>query len=212
MSFFGDRGLRVWPLARDRSRLGRDPWLVADTAASMMQSATPHWIDVNGDGALDLVLAYYRGMVGRDAALEVWLRTEDGSFERRRRTTAVGVKDAQGDLLAYGDDVDGDGVADLVVRADDRFRVHPGWRSERGKDIVQERAFSFPAPETGPSTRSVLIGSSAFVDTSVTGSGGVRVRDVDGDGRAEIVAVERGGPDAPARLVVLRHGPATGTR
>jgi hypothetical protein len=204
MSLFGDRGLRVFRLAADRSRLGRAPLLATRTASTILQKAVPAMLDADGDGDRDLVLAYHRGLIDGEVAVEVFLRGEGSTFDGRPRRTAFDVKGADESFLTLEHDFDGDGVSDLLLRTEGGFRVHAGERREGGRDIVERDAIELPA------LGAVAPGREVYV-TSVGGAGArslhpsnVAVVDLDGEAPPEIVTVEAGGGAAGGTLSLLR--------
>jgi len=212
LSLFGEKLLRVCPLEADRTRSGKSPLLSVESHINLWQEAEPFATDVNGDGREDLVVGYWKGLKDSTVVLDAYLRRADGSFEPGPKTTSFDVEEADREFVGYGHDIDGDGRADLVLRAGGRIVFHPGLPGSSGKRIVDSRArweVSVTTPPEGGEgkvTIEVRVGSEGMdAHTTDSGSGTIQLLDVGGDGRTEIL-VRHPTVDAISRLSVIRAG------
>jgi hypothetical protein len=184
LALFGERRLRLWFLEQDRSSAGMDPLFDAETRMNLWQDDHTIVLDVNGDGADDLVAGYWKGILKSRVVLDAYLRREDGTFDPKPRTTAFDVKDGDEDVLEYGRDLTGDGIPDLLVKNDDDLLVYGGLESDNGKKLVESvPSLELPRPRRGGSRP--------------------RIVDLDGDGRAEVVLVRRTGKRAGLQVYRL---------
>jgi hypothetical protein len=182
LGVFGEKRLRIFPLARDRSRLGHLPVFAVESRMNLWQEGHPLLVDVNTDQVPDLVIAYWKGLVDERVVLDAYLGAADGGFEPRARTTAFDVPDGDRSFVHYGSDVTGDGVADLLVRGKPGLLLYPGRASTDGSHLV------------------------VLEPRTVDGDGGRPVvADLDGDGAGEILI-----PGSPFR--VIHTGTATAFR
>jgi hypothetical protein len=159
------------------------------------------------DVRLDLVLGYWKGLMDDKAVLDAYLRKPDGSFDTAPRTTAFNVKDGDRDFLRYGADLDGDGNADLLLRDDEnRLLLYPGLASANGKRLVdkQPRRISLGPPPGWEEFMYISIGGGETWRADLWNTRRPRLLDVDGDGREEIVVVQRGSSDRPGVLRIVR--------
>ncbi|HKQ61974.1 MAG TPA: hypothetical protein VJS92_11840 [Candidatus Polarisedimenticolaceae bacterium] len=200
LSLFGEKRLRLFPLRRDRSRRGIAPRLALETRINLWQQTVPRLLDVDGDGRSDLVLGYWKGLSGDHVVLDAYLQQADGGFRTAPLSTSREVKQAEREVLGYGDDLDGDGRGDLFVLAAGELLLYPGLAPAHGRDLVASR----------PAVRLSLGEADAPVDPERLGlevdGGGVepvllgggsrapRVVDLDGDGRPEIVLFHGANP------------------
>jgi len=162
--------------------------------------------DINGDGALDLVVGARHHLAGpaQNGAAFVLL----GPFEGARSmaesdATWLGVSDMAeaGDAVANGCDLSGDGLADLIVGA-------------RSTDLLGRSAgaayvmFAAGSGEQSLSDASVRIHPTA--DNQRLGEDVGCAGDVDGDGAADLVITAPGatnGDGASSGMAYLFHGP-----
>lgn len=184
LALFGERRLRLWFLEPDRSSTGLDPFFAVETRINLWQDERITVRDANRDGIDDLVVGYWKGILKSKIVLDVYLRREDGTFDPKPRTTGFDVKDGDWDVLDYGHDLDGDGVADLVLRARGDFQVHRGIASSTGKKLVETA-------------------SSVTLPRARWGGSRPRMVDLDGDGRAEVVVARRSGERAGLQVYRL---------
>jgi hypothetical protein len=116
--------------------------------------------DVDGDGRADLAVAYWKGLKDSRVVIDVYLRNEDGSFQPKARSTAFDVEDGDRSWLRYGDDLDGDGRPDLMIRSGNALHVHRGLASVKGAKLVDRGPIEVPLEDDdgGENTISVTIG------------------------------------------------------
>jgi len=139
LNLFGEKQLRLYRLRRDRSRLGFHPEFAAESRMNLWQDAVPRMIDVNGDGAEDLVIGYWKGIFKSRVVLDAYLRGADGSFSTSPRNTAIDVKKGEEGFLHYGSDLNGNGHPDLLVRDEEHVLIYAGRASTDGKQLVDTK-------------------------------------------------------------------------
>jgi hypothetical protein len=209
LNLFGEKRLRLYPMERDRSRLGLDPLFATKTRMNLWQEGTPMMVDVNGDDLDDLVIAYWKGLKDDRVVLDAYLRTSDGTFEEKERSTGFDVKDGDRDLLEYGHDLTGDGHPDLLVRGENRLRLHRGLASSDGGKLVSLQAEEIPVEAfANLPGHTVISVSSAGVRAwnEVPAGRSPRFADIDGDGRAELLFARSTGPAGLGVFRVLWFG------
>ena len=201
LDLFGEKLVRIFPLERDRSRLGLAPLFAAESRMNIWQEATPLVYDADGDRREDLVLGYWKGILGDTVVLDVYRRRDDGTFETRARSTELDIKQGDRSFVTYGSDVTGDGLPDLIVRGKPGLLLFPGRPSRGGSSLVENRprilrfAGEEPVATEGP----------LFTEYS---GGRPRLADLDGDGVREILLVEPGSDEAPGRIHAIRIAPS----
>ncbi len=194
MSLFGEKLLRVYPLRRDRSRLGASPLLEVRSRMNLWQMSTPHAIDVNADGVEDLIFGYWKGLKNDRIVLDVYLGLAEGGFENSPRTTSFDVADGDRTFHRYGTDLDGDGLADLLVRSGSSLLVFPGLPSSRGKKLVDTKPREIPFDHLPEASVTVEIGGKRGGAVMVgTGASAPELVDLNGDGLPEIIAANDSG-------------------
>jgi len=202
LKLFAEKRLRLFLLeGADRSRAGSPPLLSVDSNANLWQGIFPAVADVSGDGLEDLVLVYWKGLKESSVVLEAWLRAPGGGFESSPATTRFDVEEASRDSLAYGMDLDGDSLPELILAAGGRIRIHRGLRPARsGSGLVEHEArWSLPGGDLSWQAGATPVGTGiAGVSFGPDGDGerGMgtpRLVDVDGDGRSEILSLATSG-------------------
>ena len=206
LSLFGEKLLRLFPVERNLSRLGRNPLLATATNMNLWQEVTPIVADVNADGRTDLVLGYWKGLKDDRVVLDAHLRLEDGSFRDKPYTTAFNVKNGDRSFVEFGTDLDGDTHADLLLRNESgELLLFPSLPSTNGKKLVSStpRELSFGDDlESGAATTVVISVGGAPPAREISG-GQPRLVDLDGDDRMEILLVHAGGAGQPGAFRVL---------
>jgi hypothetical protein len=144
LSLFGEKLVRLFALEADRSRLGLTPTFAVKSRMNLWQTSEPQMLDINGDGREDLVLGYWKGLMSKRVALDVYVREENGSFRDAPRSTAFDAKDGDTSLLLFGEDVSGDGLPDLMVRNDETWLLYRGLPTKNGKKLVDRKAVVLP--------------------------------------------------------------------
>lgn len=166
LALFGEKRLRLYDLERDRSHRGIDPLFAVESRLNLWQEAVPLLYDADADGREDLVIGYWKGLAGDRVVLDVYPRVSDGSFAKSARTTAFDVKDADRSYVGFGHDLDGDGLADLVLYGDGRWWMYAGRESGKGGNLVEGKPRELLRQEA---------------------RAGPRFVDLDGDGRSELL-------------------------
>lgn len=196
LSFFGEKLVRVFPLERDRSRAGIEPLLAAESGMNLWQESRLVARDVDGDGRDDLIAAYWKGLKDDRIVLDAYVRQPDGAFDRKAKTTAFDVADANRSVLGFGDDLDGDGASELVLAGAGRLLIHRGQPGRRGADLIESRPH-WIVPAENLLTADLSDGGGDF-DLSLSDDGAHilplqrasasrRAVDLDGDGRKELI-------------------------
>ena len=206
LSLFGEKLLRVFPLAADRTRAGNAPLLAQETGINLWQIASSDLLDLDGDGRDDLVLSYWKGLKDAIAAFEVRPRAPDGSFGRAR-SFDFDVPEGDRASMFYGKDLDGDGRPDLALRAGGEFLVYPGSPPDRALDRpvakVPSRRIPLSEDLRLATAQSVSFGPGGLsVESIVTDFRLPRFVDLDGDGRIE--AIFAGGVAPAGRILIVR--------
>jgi hypothetical protein len=213
LSLFGEKLLRLYHLEGDRTRLGVRPLFAARSHMNLWQDGTPVFHDVNGDGRDDLVMAYWKGIFSSRVVLDAYLRQEDGSFRTAPRTTAFDVKEGDDDFLHYGEDLNGDGIADLLVESDDGLLLYPGLPSSSGKKLVDRTPQKLPTGDLkeGEGAKVVQISNTGVSAWNLAmPDGSPHLIDLDGDGRQDVLMVRRGSRKRNGALRTIRFPPAGG--
>lgn len=192
---FVKKRFRLFFLEADRSRQGVAPALAADTDCFLWQPLRVHVGDADGDGREDLMLIHLDGMGGGEVKLRLFRGLGGGRFEDRPQVVEFESKASGWD---WGADLTGDGVPDLAVLGEAGLQVYPGRhaRDGRGRFVETRPTATLATPESAegpPGQRgSVRVGpGSAEVRQESDRIREVDRTDVDGDGRADLVA--RGG-------------------
>lgn len=199
LEFFGEKRLRVFPLRPDRTRAGVGARLASETGMNLWQSATFLVRDLDGDGRDDLAIAYWKGLRSVKAAIEVRLADGAGGFGPARRTE-VGLDEDRPGWLGFDRDLDGDAIPDLVLVAGARLKVFRGRKSRDGKRVVDATPrLEVPVgePDAGAGF-AIAIGASGMEGATIGGNASVRIEDVDGDAKPEVLVV-----DGPVLTIVV---------
>jgi hypothetical protein len=196
LSFFGEKLLRLYPLERDRSRAGIEALLATESGMNLWQDARLVTRDLDRDGREDLIAAYWKGLKDDRVVLEGYMRLADGSFDAKARTTAFDVEDAERSVLGFGDDLDGDGLSELVLAGEGSLRIHRGQPGRRGADVIEPKP-RWIVPAHGLLTADLRDEGGSFdLEMSDDGahllplqraSGARRAIDLDADGHRELV-------------------------
>ena len=201
ISLFEEQSLRVFPLTADRSRAGQPPILAVPTASRRWFPVRPFVLDVDKDGHDDLVVVQQEGLRGKTLIAETWLGQGNGRFSPSSCKVSLGVQARAWD---YGADVTGDGCPDLVAIEQKKLLVFAGTTDPR-RDLLDRRPrLSIDLPASESVTISAGAGSEgASVESKRADS--LRLIDLDGDGRSEIVVTVRT-DNGRGRVTVVRLG------
>lgn len=190
---FDKQSLRAFSLAADRTRAGKRPLLAAATEAHRWQPIAVFARDADHDGREDLVTLEPTGLSGDELAITGFAGDAHGLVRQLGVRSTV---ETHGGESRFDGDVDGDGVADLVVAGDDRIEVF------RGLPLIQNRWVEKKPRLTlergaarGKETIAIGAGSDGVSVDEESEPRGLWVVDLDGDGRAEILVLgdEAGG-------------------
>lgn len=184
LGIFESKKLRVFPLTADRTRAGRRPALATQTTSHRWLPVAPTVTDVDRDGKDDLVVLQLDGMGGGEIVAETFFGRGDGRFETpgRRQKWDLQTRD-----FHYGHDLTGDGIADLVVTEPRRLVVFPGTKEPR-KALLERKPLEVPLNLPG--------------EAEEAGIRGLRVADLDGDGRNEAILTGSAGTGRDVVMVV----------
>jgi hypothetical protein len=197
LNLFGEKRLRIYPLERDRSRLGLLPLFAVETRVNLWQDTSMYVLDANGDGREDLVIGYWKGILNDHVVLDAYLRNEDGGFDRSVRSTTFDVKKGDRDFVQYGADLTGDGIADLLVRGKKGLLIYPGRRSKNARELVAPKPIVIRLTEREKESEDEMF----FTYYS---GGRPRVVDLDADGRHDILLIYTGGSEKPGIFRLVR--------
>lgn len=183
LGIFEGKRLRVFPLSPDRTRAGRRPVLATQTTSHLWNPVAPRVQDLDRDGKDDLVVLQLDGLGGGELIAETFFGRGDGRFETpgRRQKWDLEVRG-----WSYGQDLTGDGIADLAAADSKRLLVFPGTAQPR-KALLEKKPLVIPIDLGG--------GEDA-------GLRRLRVADLDGDGRAEAILTGSAGPERGVVVVV----------
>jgi hypothetical protein len=194
---FVKRDLRLFLLARDRSRGGAPPAFEVHTECHLWHQIGTYFAAAGGGRTQDLVLIYPEGLSGKKLHFLVYADLGQGRLAARPRVSSV---DVDADDWFYGADLTGDGVSDLLVKSQGRLLLYPGVAN--AYRLADRPAWSFtlpappPRPKTGHEARDG--GKDEDRDEHPSHAAGARLAglaDLRGDGHSTLflgLAVERG--------------------
>lgn len=173
------------PLREDRTRAGSGPSFRVETESRQWFAPEIDLRDLDEDGRLDLVLIESQGLSGNDLWLSVWRGQGQGRFEPSPERLKLDHKEAR---WAWGQDLNGDQLPDLLVESEGRVLLHAG---RAGKKVpAKQAAATLAAPALSARVLEVTIGS-----------GGTRGRSRQ-DGAPALLQLDR---DETHEAVLLRH-------
>ncbi len=189
IGIFEKKRLRVFPLRADRTRSGRRPVLDVITNNLRWYPMRIKVADINGDGSEDLVTLQSKGMGAGKLHVEAFLGKSSGRFEPTTKSSTLEVDFAVADLSS---DLTGDGRADLICASSSWLRVYPGQEAKR-RLVTKKPLWEVPIGEL-EEERVVAIsvgGNQTTVETESPSYDQLATLDIDGDGRAEALLLER---------------------
>lgn len=202
---FASQRFRLFLLATDRTRAGQSPSLAFETETHLWFPVDPVLLDLDRDGRQDLVVFQPEGLGGGDFVIDTFFGQGNGRFERPRR---LKLNNLEARSWRYGEDVTGDGVADLLTLSETGLRVFAGTSDPR-RDLLDRRPRQTVEIGGAKETVTVSFGAGnqgADMESSRTGLlGGPQLVDLDGDGRMEVLLAS---PNAGrrGRVMVVRLG------
>jgi hypothetical protein len=210
IGIFAKQRFRLFLLATDRTRAGQSPSLAFETESHRWFPVEPVVRDLDRDGKQDLVLFQPEGLGGGDFVIDTFLGQGNGRFERPRR---LKLNNLEARSWHYGEDVTGDGVADLVTVSKTGLRLFAGTADPR-KDLLDRRPRQTVDLGGAQETVTVAMGiggdsgdSGASVESSRAGLlGGPQLVDLDGDGTMEVLLASQNA-GGRGRLIVAKLRP-----
>src|SRR5262249_26373878 len=138
-------------------------------------------------GGAELVIAFYRGLLREHLNVLAWRGDGAGSFEPKPREYGLqSGEEADRSFLVWAD-ATGDGTTDLVTIGGGQAPGHAGTPGERPVEETPTAFFAFPRVQRGTVTATMDEGGLRFA--YAPGRQPV-FRDVDGDGRPEMLTIE----------------------
>lgn len=206
IGIFAEQRFRLFLLSADRTRSGQPPSLAFETATNRWFPVDTVVLDLDRDGRQDLVVLQPEGLGGGDFVIDTFFSQGNGRFERPRR---LKLNNLEARSWRYGEDVTGDGVADLVTVSKTGLRVFAGiaGTADPRKDLLDRRPRQTVDIGDAQETVTVSIGAGnegADLQSSRTGLlGGPQLVDLDGDGSKEVLLASQNA-GGRGRLIVVR--------
>lgn len=211
IGIFAEQRFRLFLLSADRTRSGQPPSLAFETATNRWFPVEPVVLDLDRDGRQDLVVLQPEGLGGGDFVVDAFFAQGspgEGRFERPRR---LKLNNLEARFWRYGDDVTGDGAADLITLSETGLRVFAGTADPR-RDLLDRRPRQTLDLGGGKETVTVAMGAGsegAEMETTLSNPlGKPRLADLDGDGGMEILLASRNA-GGRGRLIVVRLRPTS---
>jgi hypothetical protein len=190
IGIFAKERFRLFLLSADRTRSGQPPSLAFETESHRWFPVEPILRDLDRDGKQDVVVIQPEGLGGGDLVIDTFFGQSSpgkGRFDRPRR---LKLNNLEARSWRYGEDVTGDGVADLVTISKTGLRVFAGTSDPR-RDLLDRRPRQTVDLGGAQESVSISVGvgtGGADLESSRSGSlGGPSVVDLDGDGQMEIL-------------------------
>ena len=174
--------LRLFGLDSDRTRAGSRPFFAAISASRMWQRLSVDLVEAAG-GSHDLVLVQPEGLGGGKLAIDLYRGKEGLRLEPKPIRSIVRVPES---WWKYGEDWNGDGVADLLSLSAGVLRLFPGLVITKKNflgDPTWEHKVLAPERQSNPPRRRATYEQGILV---------VRSRYLEGPDRLEVVT-PRGG-------------------
>lgn len=190
VGIFAKQRFRLFLLGTDRTRSGQPPSLAFETATHRWFPVDPVLLDLDKDGRQDLVVFQPEGLGGGDFVIDTFFGQSlpgKGRFERPRRAK---LNNLEARSWHYGDDLTGDGIADLVTISKTGLRVFAGTSDPR-KDLLDRRPRQTVDLGGAQEEVSISVGigtGGASMESSRSGSlNGPQIADLNGDGHPEVL-------------------------
>ncbi len=212
LGIFEKKKLRLFPLRSDRTRAGSTPSLAIDTATRNWYDLGVHVADLDRDGRDDLVVVQPDGLGAKKLVVEAYRGKGGGGFFLSPRRSVVVAPEAD---WVYGEDLDGDRVADLVAATGDSLLIFRGLGTSKKKGVIEKTPYrSFEIGDLGDAletTVEILVGNDEAGEDDDSDSDSdweafrrPLVADLDGDGRGEILLHGEVGGRTVLRVIELR--------
>jgi hypothetical protein len=194
LGVFAKKHFRLFLLGRDRSRKGSPPTLALDTDCPLWFPLDAAAVDTDGDGHQDVVLVHVAGLRGGELQVSAYRGLGNGKFAKdpRRWKLSDRVTDWR-----YGEDLTGDGLADLLVLVGDHLLLYPG-EPKGSRPLAGRPLWSFPvsgAPKLdtkGDDDVDRALQERVLEVLDLPGGGRIALaRGAQGDGRTVLTLVER---------------------
>jgi len=181
-SFFEEKKLRVW----------------LSSEINLWQDAVLRSRDLTGDGMSDLCLFYYKGLIKAKLIVDIYPGLGDGRYGERIKGQKLGFDSADRRTILPDYDLDGDGLKDLVLLAENSVCVHLGNPAGDGKPfspkpwaILDQRPETEESGEDGESVTFSLGSTGTDISFSSNQLDGLRIIDLNNDGHLDLVLVSR---------------------
>ncbi len=197
-SFFEEKELRVWLSTGPGAPMGRQPSGQWTSQINIWQEALIRHTDLTGDGTADLCIFYYKGLINAKLVVDIYPGQGKGLFGERVKGQKISFDSARRESIFPDSDMDGDGLDDLVLLADSKVRIH--LRNPAGsKDpfsskpwaVLDQRPGTEEQDEDGETVTMRLGSTGSDISFSSNQLGGLRIVDLNNDGRQDLVLVNR---------------------
>ena len=200
-SFFDEKKLRVW-LSGTGGTMSRVPAGQWTSEINLWQEAVLRYRDLDNDGESDLCLFYYKGLIKAKLMVDIYPGLGNGLFGQRIKGQKIGFDSADRRTILPDSDLDGDGLEDLVLLAEEQVMIHrrtpaagsgkaPPF-SKRPWAVLDLRPEAAGEEGEGGETVTLRLGSSgAGLSFDANRLQGIRIKDINGDGAPDLVIVNR---------------------
>jgi hypothetical protein len=187
LGIFAGKRLRVFSLGADRTQAGHPPILAAQTSSHLWFPVTTDIADVDRDGHDDVIVTQRDGMGGGETVVETFFGRGGGSFVAPGRRQKWEIR---ADATSYGEDLTGDGIADLALLDAEALHVIAGTTDPR-RALLSRDAIRVPVAAGGLPRDWVRA---------------MRVVDLDADGKSEVILLGGAAKERDAIVVVSLDG------